>query len=94
MNTLWKRKILNLDLLEGFFYYKNLIYISLIGKELRTQDDYLSRLESILDDPLPIDYSLTGEQLDVINASHNTPWYAHYANYIVAKYTPPSFTYQ
>ena len=46
--------------------------------------DNLSRLENILDDPLPIDDSFPGEQLAVINASHNTPWYADYANYIVA----------
>ena len=27
LNTLWKRKMLNLDLLDGFSYYKNLICI-------------------------------------------------------------------
>ena len=31
-----KRKMLNLDLLDGFSYYKNLICILLIEKELRT----------------------------------------------------------
>ena len=30
---------------------------------------------------------------NVINASRTTPWYADYANYIVAKFIPPSFTY-
>ena len=50
--------------------------------------DNLSRLENILDDPLPIDDSFLEEQLAAINVSHNTPWYAHYANYIVAKYVP------
>ena len=55
-------------------------------------DDNLSRLEHILDDPLPIDDSFPDEQLAAINVSHNTPWYADYANYIVAKYIPPSFT--
>ena len=34
------------------------------------------------------------EQLNVINASRTAPWYAEYANYIVAKFIPPSFTYQ
>ena len=34
------------------------------------------------------------EQLAVINASRTAPWYADYANYIVAKFIPPSFTYQ
>ena len=43
--------------------------------------DNLSRLENILDDPLPID-----EKLAAINVSHNTPCYANYTNYIVAKY--------
>ena len=56
--------------------------------------DNLSRLENVLDDPLPIDDSFPDEQLAAINVSNNTPWYVDYANYIVAKYLPPSFTYQ
>ena len=56
--------------------------------------DNLSRLENVLNDPLPIDDSFSDEQLEVINASRNTPWNAVYANYIVAKYIPPSFKYQ
>ena len=46
----------------------------------------------MLDDPLPIDDSFPDEQLAEINVSHSIPWYADYANYIVAKYIPPSFT--
>ena len=56
--------------------------------------DNLSRLENVLDDPLPIDDSFPDEQLAAINVAHSTSWYAHYANFIVAKYLPPSFTYQ
>ena len=56
--------------------------------------DNLSRLENLPDDPLPIDDSFPDEQLATINVSHSTPWYAGYSNYIVAKYLPPSFTYQ
>ena len=56
--------------------------------------DNLSRLENVLDDPLPIDDSFPHEQLATINVANSTPWYAHYDNYIVAKYLPPSFTYQ
>ena len=56
--------------------------------------DNLSRLENILDDPLPINDSFPDEQLNVISTSRSTPWYADYANYIVAKFIPPSFTYQ
>ena len=56
--------------------------------------DNLSRLENVLDDPLPIDDCFPDEQLAAINVSNSTPWYADYANYIVAKYIPPSFTYQ
>ena len=52
--------------------------------------DNLSRLENILDDPLPINDSFPDEQLVFINASCNAPWYA---NYIVAKFIPPSFIY-
>ena len=55
--------------------------------------DNLSRMVNVFDDPLPIDDSFPDEQLAIINASRNTPWYADYANYI-AKYIPPSFTYQ
>ena len=51
--------------------------------------DNLSRLENVLDDPLPIDDSFPDEQLAVINASHAAPWHADYAKFI-----PPSFTYQ
>ena len=54
--------------------------------------DNLSRLENVLDDPQPIDDSFPDEQLNVINASRSAPWYADYANYIVAKYITPSFT--
>ena len=56
--------------------------------------DNLSRLENVLDDPLPIDDSFLDEQLAVINGSRTAPWYADSANYIVAKFIPPSFTYQ
>jgi hypothetical protein len=35
----------------------------------------LSRLENVLDDPLPIDDSFPDEQLAVINASRTAPWY-------------------
>ena len=55
--------------------------------------DNLSRLENVLDDPLPIDDTFLDEQLAFINASRTDPWYADYANYIVAKFIPPSFTY-
>ena len=50
--------------------------------------DNLSRLENVLDYPLPIDDSFPDEQLAAINVAHNNPWYADYANYIVAKYIP------
>ena len=46
----------------------------------------------MLDAPLPIDYSFPDEQLATINVANSTSWYADYANYIVAKYLPPSFT--
>jgi hypothetical protein len=36
--------------------------------------DNLSRLESILDDPLPNNNSFPDEQLAVVNVSHSTPW--------------------
>ena len=36
--------------------------------------DNLSRLENVLDDPLPIDDSFPYEQLAIINASRTAPW--------------------
>ena len=56
--------------------------------------DNLSRMENVLDDPLPIDGSFPDEQVAAINTSRSAPWYVDYANYIVAKYISPSFTYQ
>ena len=58
--------------------------------------DNLSRMENVLGDPLPIDDNFLDEQLAIINASTscNNPWYADYANFIVAKYIPPIYTYQ
>ena len=50
--------------------------------------DNLSRLENILNDPQPIKDSFPDEQLAPISDSHNTPWYADCANYIVVKYIP------
>ena len=46
--------------------------------------DNFSRLENVLDDPLPIDDSFPDEQSAAINVASSTPWYADYANYIVA----------
>ena len=40
----------------------------------------MSRLENVLDDPLPIDDSFPDEQLAAINVAHSTPWYTDYAN--------------
>ena len=37
--------------------------------------DNLSRLENVLDDPLPIDCSFLDEQLAIINASRSDPCY-------------------
>ena len=36
--------------------------------------DNLSRLENVLDDPLPIDDTFPDDQLAVINASRTAPW--------------------
>ena len=45
--------------------------------------DNLSRLENVLDDPLPIDDSFPDEQLAAINVANSIPWYADYANYFL-----------
>jgi hypothetical protein len=57
--------------------------------------DNLSRLENISFDPIPINDSFPNEQLASINVtSRDLPWYADYANFIVSKYLPPTFTTQ
>ena len=85
-----KPRLIRLVLLLQEFY---LHIVDRKGAENPVADN-LSRLENILDDPLPINDDFPDEQLNVISTSHSTPWYADYANYIVAKFIPPSFTYQ
>jgi hypothetical protein len=57
--------------------------------------DNLSRLENISFDPIPVNDSFPNEQLASINVtSRDLPWYADYANFIVSKYLPSTFTAQ
>ncbi|KAK1679655.1 hypothetical protein QYE76_040503 [Lolium multiflorum] len=57
--------------------------------------DNLSRLENIAYDPVPVNDSFPNEQLAVIKVtSLDSPWYADYANFIVSKYLPPTFSAQ
>jgi hypothetical protein len=55
----------------------------------------LSRLENISFDPIPVNDSFPNEQLASIKVTlREIPWYADYANFIVFKYFPPTFTTQ
>jgi hypothetical protein len=57
--------------------------------------DNLSRLENISFDPIPVNDRFPNEQLTAIKVtSRESPWYADYANFIVSKYLPPTFTAQ
>ncbi|KAK1626658.1 hypothetical protein QYE76_000973 [Lolium multiflorum] len=57
--------------------------------------DNLSRLENIAYDHVPVNDSFPNEQLAVIKvSSRDSPWYADYANFIVSKYLPPTFSAQ
>jgi hypothetical protein len=57
--------------------------------------DNLSRLENISFDPIPVNDSFPNEQLASIKVTlRENPWYADYANFIVSKYLPPTFTAQ
>ena len=66
--------MLNLGLLGGFFLLQefDLHIIDRKGAENPIADN-LSRLENVLDDPLPIDDSFPDEQLAVVNFSHTAP---------------------
>ncbi|KAK1684981.1 hypothetical protein QYE76_045829 [Lolium multiflorum] len=55
----------------------------------------LSRLENISYDPVLVNDSFPNEQLVVIKvSSRDSSWYADYANFIVSKYLPPTFSAQ
>src|SRR3954463_16511082 len=57
--------------------------------------DNLSRIEDIPHDPIPVNDSLPDEQLAIVKVqSHSDPWFAYYANFIVAKFLPPGLTFQ
>src|SRR4051812_7908308 len=57
--------------------------------------NYLSRMEDISHDPIPVNDSFPDEQLAVVKVqSHSDPWLADYANFIVAKFLPPGLTFQ
>ena len=57
--------------------------------------DNFSRLENIANDPIPVNDSFPNEQLAAIRvSSRDSPWYADYANFIVLKYLPPTFSAQ
>jgi hypothetical protein len=57
--------------------------------------DNLSRLENFSFDPISVNDSFPNEQLAAIKVtSRESPWYAGYANFIVSKYLPPTFTAQ
>src|SRR3954470_21915762 len=52
-------------------------------------------MEDITDDPIPVNDSFPDEQLVVVKVqSHSDPWFVDYANFIVAKFLPPGFTFQ
>ena len=52
--------------------------------------DHLSRMEGIVDDPVPINESFPGEYLATLDASD--PWFADYANFLVGKFMPTNIS--
>ena len=57
--------------------------------------DNLSRIENVSYDPILVNDSFTDEQLASIEVNtRDSPLYADYANFIVSKYLPTTFTYQ
>ena len=52
-------------------------------------------MEDIPHDPIPVNDSFPDEQLAILHVKSNSdPWYADYANFIVAKFLPPGLTFQ
>ena len=49
--------------------------------------DHLSRMEGIVNDPVPMNESFSGEYLAKIDIVD--PWFADYANYLAGKFLPP-----
>ena len=78
----------NLGLFDWFLLQEFDLHITYRKGVENPVADNFSRLENVLDDPLPIDDSFPNEQLAAINVSNSTPCYADYANYIVAKCIP------
>src|SRR3954469_13221896 len=57
--------------------------------------DNLSRMKDILQDPIPVSVSFPDEQLAVVKVQYLLdPWFADYANFIVAKFFPLGLTFQ
>src|SRR3954469_9385261 len=57
--------------------------------------DNLSRMEDIPHDPIRVNDSFPNEQLAVVKVqSLSDPWFADYANFIVAKFLPSGVTFQ
>src|ERR1041385_2627123 len=57
--------------------------------------DNLSRMEDIPHDPIPVNDIFPDEQLPVVKVQPlSDPWFADYANLIVANYLPPGLTFQ
>src|SRR3954467_5635023 len=55
----------------------------------------LSRMEDIPHDPILFNDSFPDEQLAVVKVqSPSDPWFADYANFIIAKFLPPGLTFQ
>ena len=55
--------------------------------------DHLSRIEGTRDD-VPVNDEFLDEKLFTIEDKRAVPWFADYANYLVAKVIPPEFNYQ
>ena len=57
--------------------------------------DNLSRMEDILHDPILVNDNFPDEQLVVVKVQPlSDPWFADYANFIIAKFLPPGLTFQ
>src|SRR3954471_11866858 len=96
LSILWRRRMPNQGSSDGYSFFKSLICRLLIEKEQTIRWRIIFKGWKIFRMiPFQSIDKFPDEQLVVVKVqSHSDPWFANYANFIVAKFFPPGFTFQ